>query len=69
MTTDSSAALALLGFNLGFEAGQLVIAMALLPLAYALRGAVFYQGIIRKGGSGLIAISGGLWLAKKLFDT
>ena len=30
--------LALVGFNLGVEAGQLAIVAAFLPLAYALRG-------------------------------
>ncbi len=35
-------ALALIGFNAGVEVGQLVIVLALVPLAYALRATVVF---------------------------
>jgi hypothetical protein len=63
---QGSGVLALLGFNLGVEAGQLVIAMAFLPIAYALRGADYYANLILKGGSGLIVVLGCLWLMDML---
>jgi hypothetical protein len=60
--------LALIGFNLGVEAGQLAIVAAFLPIAFALRRSWFYQRIILSGGSVLIAILAMIWLAERAFD-
>jgi len=60
--------LALVGFNLGVEAGQLAIVSVFLPIAYAVRKSGFYQHSILKVGSGLIAIVASLWLMERLFD-
>jgi HupE/UreJ protein len=59
---------ALLGFNLGVEIGQLAIVSLFLPLAYSLRRSRFYQGIVMKLGSGLIALLAGAWLLQRVFD-
>jgi HupE / UreJ protein len=61
-------ALALLGFNLGVEAGQLAIVAAFLPLAYLLRRSVFYRRAVLAGGSVLIALLAALWLLERVFD-
>ena len=59
--------IALVGFNLGVEAGQLAIVAAFLPLAYALRASRFYRRTVMMGGSLAIALVAGIWLAERLF--
>jgi hypothetical protein len=61
-------ALALVGFNLGVEVGQLAIVAVFLPVAYALRQTVFYRKGVLIGGSLLIAALALAWLAERLFD-
>ncbi|MBI1942308.1 MAG: HupE/UreJ family protein [Betaproteobacteria bacterium] len=60
--------LALVGFNLGVETGQLAIVCAFLPVAYALRGTWLYARLVLGGGSALIALLAALWLAERAFD-
>lgn len=59
---------ALVGFNLGVEAGQLVIVLAFLPLAYGLRRTWFYRRLVFVGGSAAIALVAALWMFERLFD-
>ena len=59
---------ALVGFNLGVEAGQLVIVLAFLPLAYGLRRTWFYRRLVFVGGSAAIALVAALWIVERLFD-
>lgn len=61
-------AVALLGFNLGVEAGQLAIVAAFLPLAYALRRTRFYRRVVLLGGSLLIAAVAAAWFAERAFE-
>ncbi len=61
-------ALALLGFNLGVEAGQLAIVAAFLPTAYLLRRSVFYRRVVLLGGSLLIAVLASVWLVERAFE-
>jgi len=60
--------LALVGFNLGVEAGQLAIVAAFLPLAYALRSTNFYRRGVMTGGSLLIALIALVWMLERVFD-
>jgi hypothetical protein len=60
--------LALVGFNLGVEAGQLCIVAAFLPLAYALRAGWFYRRVVLAGGSVAIAAVALLWLLERAFN-
>ena len=60
--------LALVGFNLGVEAGQLAIVAAFLPLAYALRRGWFYRRVVFAGGSAAIALVASVWLVERVFD-
>ena len=61
-------ALALVGFNLGVEAGQLAIVAAFLPLAFALRRSVFYRRVVLWGGSLAIAAIAAAWFVERAFD-
>lgn len=60
--------LALVGFNLGVELGQLAIVCAFLPLAYALRDSWFYRRIVFDGGSATIALLASIWLTERAFN-
>jgi hypothetical protein len=60
--------LALVGFNLGVEVGQLAIVAVFLPLAFAARRTNFYRSGVLVGGSLLIACVAGVWLAERVFN-
>ncbi len=61
-------ALALLGFNLGVEVGQLSIVAVFLPTAFLLRRSPFYRRVVLTGGSVLITVISSIWLAERMFD-
>ena len=61
-------ALALVGFNLGVEGGQLAIVGIFLPIAFALRRTTFYRRGVMVGGSLLIVALAGVWLVERVFD-
>jgi hypothetical protein len=61
-------AVALLGFNLGVEAGQLAIVFVLLPVLYALRETAFYRRAILTAGSCAIAALAAVWLVERSLD-
>jgi hypothetical protein len=65
---QESLVVALLGFNLGVEAGQLVIVAVFLPLAYAVRDTGFYRRVVLVGGSVAITLVATLWLVERAFD-
>ena len=58
-------ALALVGFNVGVELGQLAIVAAFLPLAWALRHSLFYRRWVMRAGSLAIAALAAVWLAER----
>ncbi len=60
--------LALVGFNLGVEIGQLVIVAAFLPLAYGLRNSGLYKIGVFRLGSLAIALLALIWLAERVFN-
>ncbi len=61
-------ALALVGFNVGVEVGQLSIVVVFLPLAFALRRTVFYRRVVLFGGSLLIAALAAVWFTERAFN-
>lgn len=65
---QSALLVALLGFNLGVEIGQLAIVAVFLPLAYALRTTWFYQRVILIAGSALIALIAAVWFLERALD-
>ena len=60
--------LALVGFNLGVEAGQLAIVACFLPVAFALRETPLYRRGIMTGGSLLIALIAFVWMLERVLD-
>ena len=61
-------ALALVGFNVGVELGQLAIVAVFLPLAYAARRSWFYRRAVMLGGSVLVAALAAVWLVERALD-
>jgi hypothetical protein len=61
-------AVALLGFNVGVELGQIAIVLVFLPLAFVLRKTTFYRWGVLRLGSALIALVGGIWLIERVFE-
>jgi HupE / UreJ protein len=64
----SQLAATLFGFNLGVEIGQLAIVAVFFPLAYSLRGLLFYKRIILQFGSAAIMVIASTWMAERVFD-
>ena len=60
--------LALVGFNLGVEVGQLCIVIAFLPLAFLARGSLLYRRGVMIGGSALITLIAAVWFIERAFD-
>ena len=60
-------ALALAGFNVGVELGQLTVVFAVVPLIYLLRQARFYRPGVLVGGSSAIALIAGIWFVGRVF--
>ena len=61
-------AVALVGFNLGVEIGQLTIVGLFLPLSYLMRSSWFYRRVAFAGGSALIVLLASIWLIERAFD-
>lgn len=59
-------AVALAGFNIGVELGQLAIVAVFFPIAWALRRTAFYRGGLVVGGSLAIALMGAWWIVERL---
>ena len=65
---QSALMLALVGFNLGVEIGQLAIVAGFLPLAYLFRRHWFYRRAIVQLGSGLIILIALIWFIERAFN-
>jgi hypothetical protein len=61
-------AVALVGFNVGVETGQLAIVAGFLPLIYFLRRGWLYRRVLLTGGSILIALLATVWFVERAFD-
>jgi hypothetical protein len=59
-------AVALGGFNVGVELGQLAIVVAFLSVAWWLRHTAFYRWVVVVGGSMVIAVIGAAWTWERL---
>jgi hypothetical protein len=62
-------ALSLFGFNLGVEMGQLLIVLAVLPLAFLLRDTVLYRHTFMPAGSAATVLLAGYWLVVRMTGT
>jgi hypothetical protein len=63
---DWNLALALVGFNLGVEVGQLAIVLLFIPVAFGLRGTRFYRVAFMPAGAVVIGVAAAYWLAIRL---
>ncbi|HKC42458.1 MAG TPA: HupE/UreJ family protein [Burkholderiales bacterium] len=61
-------ALALVGFNLGVEVGQLAMVAVFLPVAFLLARTALYRRVILVGGSALIVLVAWIWLTERALD-
>ena len=66
--TRQTLALALVGFNLGVELGQLAIVAAFLPLAFALRASWVYQRLTFRFGSAVIVLLAATWMMERILN-
>lgn len=65
---QESLLIALVGFNLGVEAGQLAIVSVFLPIAYRLRATMFYRrGVLSAGSTAIVAVAG-IWLVERALN-
>jgi hypothetical protein len=55
----------LVAFNLGVEAGQLAVVLAVMPLAYSIRATAFYRQTLMRWGSSAIAALALFWLVQR----
>ena len=60
--------IALVGFNVGVEAGQLALVAVFLPVAFQLRRTWLYRRMLFIGGSALIALVATVWLLERSLD-
>ena len=60
--------LALVGFNVGVEVGQMAIVVAFVPIAFWLRTTRFYREGVLTFGSILVALVAGWWFIQRAFD-
>ncbi len=61
-------AVALVGFNVGVESGQIAIVGMFLPIAYLLRRTWLYRSFVLVGGSSAIVAVAALWFVERAFD-
>ena len=64
----SALALALVGFNVGVEIGQITIVAAFLPIAFSLRKTWFYRKMLFIGGSAAIIAVASIWFMERAFN-
>ena len=57
----------LLAFNCGIEAGQLAVVLAVMPLAYLMRGGALYRRAVLPWGSAAIAALAFVWFVQRAF--
>lgn len=66
--TGAGLATALLGFNLGVEAGQLALVGAFVPLAFLVRHQGFYRRFTLPAGSAAIVAIAAIWFVERAID-
>lgn len=62
-----SLALALAGFNIGVEIGQLSVVLLVVPLIFLCRTRTFYRPAILVGGSSVVALIASVWFFGRVF--
>ena len=57
--------ISLVAFNLGVEAGQLAVVLAIMPVAYWVRSTIFYRRGVMPWGSAAIAALAAIWFVQR----
>ena len=65
---DGGLAVALLGFNVGVEIGQIVIVLAFMPIAFLLRASATYKWAVFRGGSVAVLVISAAWFYERAFN-
>jgi hypothetical protein len=65
---QGSRVLALVGFNLGVEIGQIAVVSLFLPAAYLMRRSWFYRRCVLAPGSVGVAALASVWLVERIFN-
>ena len=65
---DHSLIVALFGFNLGVELGQLAIVAVFVPLVLTIERLHLYPRLVMQVGSGAVAVVAMIWLIERAFD-
>ena len=65
---NSALIIALVGFNLGVEIGQIGILSIYLPISYAIRKTWFYKKMFFYTGSIIIIGIAGIWFTERAFN-
>ncbi len=65
--SSGTLALALVGFNVGVELGQLAIVAVFLPVAFGLRESWFYLTLIFRCGSAAVILIAAAWIVERTF--
>ena len=65
--SGSTLAVALVGFNIGVEIGQLAIVAVFLPVAFLFRQGWFYRVLVFKAGSVAVILIAGAWMIERIF--
>jgi hypothetical protein len=63
---DGARLVSLVAFNLGVEAGQLAVVLAVMPMAYLLRSTAFYRRAVMPWGSTAIAALALVWFVQRV---
>jgi hypothetical protein len=66
--SSATLAVALLGFNVGVELGQMAIVLVFFPLAFMLRRTSFYEWVFFRVGSVAIAAIAAVWMYERVFN-
>ncbi|MFM9886465.1 MAG: HupE/UreJ family protein [Burkholderiales bacterium] len=65
---SSTLLIALIGFNVGVEIGQLAIVLLFLPIAYWIRATWTYRRMVVMGGSVVIILIAAIWFCERAFN-
>jgi len=65
--TKASLLVALVGFNVGVELGQMTIVLVFLPAAFLLRHSAFYRVAILRLGSAAVVLIAFTWMVQRIF--
>lgn len=66
--TKGGLAMALIGFNVGVELGQLAVVSIFVPLAYQFRNTAVYRNVALRGGSVAVMAVAAIWMSERIFN-